>query len=97
LAITAALETTKFNFSVSGKYVDAFRTLAGTGTIPAKNKVPSNFIDLSARYHISEYISLMGNVINVLDKEYAVSRVPAGLRPTSFGINLELWQNSKDR
>jgi Fe(3+) dicitrate transport protein len=34
----------KFNFSVSGKYVDAFRTLAGTGTIPAKNKVPSNFI-----------------------------------------------------
>jgi hypothetical protein len=35
LAITAALETTKFNFSVSGKYVDAFRTLAGTGTIPA--------------------------------------------------------------
>jgi Fe(3+) dicitrate transport protein len=76
LAITAALETTKFNFSVSGKY--AFRTLAGTGTIPAKNKVPSNFIiDLSARYHISEYISLMGNVINVF-KEYAVSRVPAG-------------------
>jgi Fe(3+) dicitrate transport protein len=62
MAITAALETTKFNFSVSG--VDAFRTLAGTGTIPAKNKVPSNFIiDLSARYHISEYISLMGNVM----------------------------------
>ena len=89
LAITAALETTKFNFSVSGKYVDAFRTLAGTGTIPAQNKVPSNFIiDLSARYHVSEYISLMGNVINVLDKEYAVSRVPAGLRPGHpFGIN----------
>jgi Fe(3+) dicitrate transport protein len=97
LAITAALETTKFNFSVSGKYVDAFRTLAGTGTIPAKNKVPSNFIiDLSARYHISEYISLMGNVNN--DKEYAVSRVPAGLRPGHpFELTLELWQNSKDR
>jgi Fe(3+) dicitrate transport protein len=28
----------------------------------------------------------MGNVINVLDKEYAVSRVPAKTR-TSFGIN----------
>jgi Fe(3+) dicitrate transport protein len=87
LAITAALETTKFNFSVSGKYVDAFRTLAGTGTIPAK-KSHLIIIDLSARYHISEYISLMGNVINVLDKEYAVSRVPAGLRPGHpFGIN----------
>jgi outer membrane receptor protein involved in Fe transport len=62
-------------------------------------QVPSNFIiDLSARYHISEYISLMGNVINVLDKEYAVSRVPAGLRPGHpLELTLELWQNSKDR
>jgi Fe(3+) dicitrate transport protein len=51
LAITAALETTKFNFSVSGK-LDAFRTLAGTGTIPAKNKVPSNFIDFSQISHL---------------------------------------------
>jgi hypothetical protein len=32
----------------------------------------------------------MGNVINVLDKEYAVSRVPAGLRP---GHPLELLWN----
>jgi Fe(3+) dicitrate transport protein len=56
--------------------------LLGLEPFLQKNKVPSNFIiDLSARYHISEYISLMGNVINVLDKEYAVSRVPAGLRP----------------
>jgi Fe(3+) dicitrate transport protein len=30
----------------------------------------------------------MGNIINLLDKEYAVSRVPAGLRPGQpFGIN----------
>jgi Fe(3+) dicitrate transport protein len=62
--------------------------LLGLEPFLQKNKVPSNFIiDLSARYHISEYISLMGNVINVLDKEYAVSRVP-GLRPGHpFGIN----------
>jgi Fe(3+) dicitrate transport protein len=43
LAITAALETTKFNFSVSGKYVDAFRTL-GDWNHSCKKKVPSNFI-----------------------------------------------------
>jgi Fe(3+) dicitrate transport protein len=63
--------------------------LLGLEPFLQKNKVPSIlFIDLSARYHISEYISLMGNVINVLDKEYAVSRVPAGLRPGHpFGIN----------
>jgi Fe(3+) dicitrate transport protein len=63
LAITAALETTNSTFPLS-KYVDAFRTLAGTGTIPAKNKSHLIIIDLSG-YHISEYISLMGNVINV--------------------------------
>ena len=75
--------------ALSGKYVDAFRTLAGTGTIAASNKVNSNFIvDFSARYHLNQHISLMGNIVNLLDKEYAVSRVPAGLRPGQpFGIN----------
>ena len=89
LAITTAFETEKFNFAVSGKYVDAFRTVAGTGTIPANNRVASNFIiDFSAKYNLNQHISLMGNIINLLDKEYAVSRVPAGLRPGQpFGIN----------
>lgn len=88
-AITTAFETEKFSLALSGKYVDAFRTLAGTGSIPAKNKVGSNFIvDFSARYHLNQHISLMGNIMNIMDKEYAVSRVPAGLRPGQpFGIN----------
>jgi Fe(3+) dicitrate transport protein len=90
LAITTAFETEKFNFAISGKYVDAFRTVAGTGTIPNNNKVRSNFIvDFSARYHVTDHISLMGNIINLLDNDYAVSRVPAGLRPGHpFGMNL---------
>ena len=89
LAITTAFETEKFNFALSGKYVDAFRTEAGVGTIPANNRVASNFIiDFSVKYHLTNNISLMGNIINLLDKEYAVSRVPAGLRPGQpFGIN----------
>jgi Fe(3+) dicitrate transport protein len=89
LAITTAFETEKFNFALSGKYVDAFRTVAGTGFIPEKNKVGSNFIvDFSARYHITDHVSLMGNIINLLDNKYAVSRVPSGLRPGHpFGIN----------
>jgi Fe(3+) dicitrate transport protein len=90
IAITTAFETEKFNFALSGKYVDAFRTVAGTGTIPANNKVASNFIvDFSARYHITNNVSLMGNIINLLDNKYAVSRVPAGLRPGHpFGMNI---------
>jgi Fe(3+) dicitrate transport protein len=88
-SITTAFESEKFNFAVSGKYTDAFRTEAGTGTIPANSKVDSNFIiDLSAKYHLTKNISLMGNIINLLDREYAVARVPAGLRPGHpFGIN----------
>jgi Fe(3+) dicitrate transport protein len=90
IAITTAFETEKFNFALSGKYVDAFRTVAGTGTIPLNNKVASNFIvDFSARYHITNNVSLMGNIINLLDNKYAVSRVPAGLRPGHpFGMNI---------
>ena len=88
-ALTAAFETKKINLAISGKYVDAFRTLAGTGTIPSLNKVNSNFIvDFSARYHLSQKVSLMSNIINLMNEKYAVSRVPAGLRPgMPFSIN----------
>jgi Fe(3+) dicitrate transport protein len=95
-ALTAAFETAQFNLAISGKYVDAFRTVAGTGTIPSQNKVNSNFIiDLSAKYHLSQKVSLMSNIVNLMDKEYAVSRVPAGLRPglpfsINFGIMAQL-------
>jgi Fe(3+) dicitrate transport protein len=95
-ALTAAFESEKFNLAISGKYVDAFRTVAGIGTIPSQNKVNSNFIvDLSAKYHLSQKVSLMSNIVNLMDKEYAVSRVPAGLRPgmpfsINFGIMAQL-------
>jgi Fe(3+) dicitrate transport protein len=60
-AITTAFETERFSMALSGKYVDAFRTLAGTGTIAPRNKVNSNFIiDFSARYHLNQHVSLMG-------------------------------------
>jgi Fe(3+) dicitrate transport protein len=95
-ALTAAFETAKYNLAISGKYVDAFRTVAGTGTIPSLNKVNSNFIvDFSAKYHLSQKVSLMSNIVNLMDRKYAVSRVPAGLRPgmpfsVNFGIMAQL-------
>ncbi|WP_291114874.1 TonB-dependent receptor family protein [Flavobacterium sp. UBA6135] len=88
-SITANLEHKKFNFAISGKYNDQFRTLAGQGAIPDNELVKSNFIvDASAKYHLTQKVSLMSNIVNLLDKEYAVSRVPAGLRPgMPFGIH----------
>ena len=77
-----SLEHNKFETHLSGRYMGEFRTMVGSGAIAANQKIESNFVvDLSAKYHLNEYLSLTANAINLLDNEYAVARVPAGLRP----------------
>jgi len=78
----------KFEAHANARYRGEFRTLAGSGDIPSNEKVGSNFIlDISAKYHLTNNFSLTTHVINMLDTEYEVSRVPAGLRPGHpFGI-----------
>ncbi|MEY8848460.1 TonB-dependent receptor family protein [Psychroserpens sp. XS_ASV72] len=77
-----SLEHKKYEININGRYNGAFRTSAGTGSINSTNGVISNFvIDVSGKYHLNKYLSLTGNIINLLDETYAVSRVPAGLRP----------------
>jgi len=90
--IALSLEHTKYELNLSGRYNGEFRTLAGSGDIPSNELVSSNFIiDFSAKYHFSKNLSATGNIINMLDETYAVSRVPAGLRPGHpFGANLGL-------
>ncbi|WP_191859127.1 TonB-dependent receptor family protein [Hanstruepera ponticola] len=77
-----SLEHEKYELNASGRYLGEFRTMAGSGAIPENEKVDSNFVlDFSAKYHFNNHFSLTGNIINALDTTYAVSRVPAGLRP----------------
>ncbi len=77
-----SFEHPKFELNLNGRYNGAFRTQAGSGSIPENELVDNNFIiDFSGKYHLSKNLSLTGNVINLLDETYAVSRVPAGLRP----------------
>jgi Fe(3+) dicitrate transport protein len=77
-----SLEHAKFELNLNGRLNGAFRTLAGTETITDSNGVTSNFIiDFSGKYHFTKNLSVTGNIINLLDETYAVSRVPAGLRP----------------
>ncbi|WP_203059302.1 TonB-dependent receptor family protein [Robertkochia sediminum] len=72
----------RFDLNLSGRYNGAFRTQAGSGAIPADQEVASNFvIDMAANYHLTKHLSLTGNISNLLNETYAVSRVPAGLRP----------------
>jgi Fe(3+) dicitrate transport protein len=77
-----SLEHDRFEVSINGRYNGAFRTTAGTETITDINGVTSNFIlDFAGKYHFSKHLSVTANAINLLDETYAVSRVPAGLRP----------------
>ncbi|NNL82509.1 MAG: TonB-dependent receptor [Winogradskyella sp.] len=77
-----SLEHPKYEINLNGRFNGEFRTRAGSGDIPSDELVASNFIiDLAGKYHITKALSLTGNVINALDNTYAVSRVPAGLRP----------------
>jgi len=77
-----SLEHNKFELNLNGRLNGAFRTTAGIEKIRNENGITSNFIlDFSGKYHFNKNISLTGNIINLLDKTYAVSRVPAGLRP----------------
>ncbi|WP_431158477.1 TonB-dependent receptor family protein [Winogradskyella poriferorum] len=87
-----SLEHARYELNFSGRYNGEFRTLAGQGDIPSDELVDSNFIiDFSAKYHFTKKLSVTGNVINLLDETYAVSRVPAGLRPGHpLGANLGL-------
>ncbi|WP_422614482.1 TonB-dependent receptor family protein [Ascidiimonas aurantiaca] len=79
---TISLEHKKFELNLSGRFNGAFRTEAGRGDIPENEKVASNFIiDFAGKYRINKHLSITGNIINLLDEVYAVSRVPAGLRP----------------
>ncbi|MGJ8760236.1 MAG: TonB-dependent receptor family protein [Polaribacter sp.] len=83
-----SLEHKDFEININGRFNGEFRTLAGTGSIPNNEKVASNFVvDLSGKYYVNKKLNLTANIINLLDNTYAVSRVPAGLRPGHpFGI-----------
>tara|TARA_R110001583_G_scaffold44818_2_gene141818 strand:+ start:2050 stop:4506 length:2457 start_codon:yes stop_codon:yes gene_type:complete len=81
-SVILGLEHHKFNLNLSGKYLDAMRTVPGQGAIPVNEKTDAYFVmDASASYSLSKNISLFTNVSNLNNRIYAVARRPAGLRP----------------
>ncbi len=92
ISLIVGLEHHKYNFNLSGKYLDAMRTLPGQGTIPLNEKTDAYFVvDASAGYALNKNISLFANVTNFTNQTYVVARRPAGLRPGlprafNFGI-----------
>lgn len=78
-----SLQTSKFDFNLNANYNGAFSTVAD-GSV----EIPSYFVvDASVGYKLSSNMTLRSKVINLFDEAYAVSRVPAGLRPGHpFGV-----------
>ncbi|CAN5194965.1 TonB-dependent receptor [soil metagenome] len=89
------VEHLRFILNLTGRYSGEFRTMAGRGEIPVDEHIASNFIvDFAAKYHLTSSFSLSGNIINALDEEYVVARVPSGLRPghpfgAYLGVNFQ--------
>ena len=83
-----ALEHAKFELNLNGRLNGAFKTEASADAVNSTNGITSNFIiDFSGKYHVTKTFSVSAKVINLLDKTYAVAKVPAGLRPGHpFGI-----------
>jgi len=83
-----SLEHKKYEINFSGRFNGEFRTKAGSGSIPANERIASNLIlDLGGKYRFNENITVTTNIMNLLDETYAVARVPAGLRPgMPFGV-----------
>ena len=82
LTLMASLESSRLSFNISGRYMDAMRTVAGTGAVDPLNSTDSYIVlDASANYFLQNNISLFANFTNISNEVYAVSQRPAGLRP----------------
>ena len=78
-----SFQADKYEINLSGNYNGKFSTIAN-GSV----EIPSYLIfDISFRYNLSSDITFRSKILNLFDKDYAVSRAPAGLRPGHpFGI-----------
>ena len=73
----------KLDINLNASYNGKFSTLAN-GTEEISSYL---ILDLSMKYRIKKDIFLKSKILNLLEKKYAVSKAPAGLRPGHpFGI-----------
>ncbi len=73
----------KLDINLNASYNGKFSTLAN-GTEEISSYL---ILDLSMKYKIKKDIFLKSKILNLLDKNYAVSKAPAGLRPGHpFGV-----------
>jgi Fe(3+) dicitrate transport protein len=80
--VSAGVESAKMAVVVSAQYTGDVRTVAGRGSIDVFEKVGARVVfDAAAHYQVTENVRLFGEVQNLFDKTFEVSRRPYGLRP----------------
>ncbi len=83
LSSSLSYRISKLDINLNASYNGKFSTLAN-GTEEISSYL---ILDLSMKYRIKKDIFLKSKILNLLDKKYAVSKAPAGLRPGHpFGV-----------
>jgi Fe(3+) dicitrate transport protein len=82
LTLNAGIEADRWRTFLTLNYVDETRAEAGTGAIPANDRIDSRtLLDLSAEFDVTSQASLFASLTNLTDEEYNVAFRPAGARP----------------
>jgi len=82
LTLNAGIEAERWRAFATLNYVDVARSEAGSGDIPANERIDSRtLLDLSGEFDVTESASLFASVNNITDEEYNVAFRPAGARP----------------
>ncbi len=82
LAVSIGLISNTWQADARVKYKSEMRTKAGQGHIADPDKIDSHtVVDLALTRDMGDNLQIKLGVRNALDKDYAVSRHPAGLRP----------------
>jgi Fe(3+) dicitrate transport protein len=81
--IGAGAEYGPVSFDAAATYTGAMRNVAGSGAIPADQKLGEYLlVDLTVNYRVNDNLRLVGAAKNLFDETGLASRKPAGLRPT---------------
>jgi len=82
LTLNAGIEADRWRTYLSLNYVDETRSEAGSGAIPANERIDGRtLVDLSGEFDVTERTRLFASVNNLTDEEYNVAWRPAGARP----------------
>ncbi|MDG4867437.1 TonB-dependent receptor [Guyparkeria sp. 1SP6A2] len=81
LSVSAGVVGERFGVHATANYVDETRAVAGSGSIPASEKVDARtIVDLSADYRLTKHAKLFAEVANLTDETYVAAIRPAGFR-----------------